>query len=166
MDATRKRGYLTGDPDWIDPGFIRAYDWMKQKMAERLADYSGDYPVWAMPHRPNRRQQFYNTEPRVLVTAIVPMRRVLPSDHSTWHCVLNHQLISATDEEEKRMLETGTPPEATWEGVLDYNLPPRSEWATFGRRTQIQLCVDRIYLSEIVSVLPDLGRVERPSGRR
>lgn len=101
---------------------------MKQKMAKRLAHYSGDYPVWAMPLRPNRRKKFYSTKPSVLVTAIVPMRRVLPSDHSAWHCILNHQVISATDEEEERMLEAGTPPEATWESVLDYNLPPRSEW--------------------------------------
>lgn len=170
-------GYLTGshgfDPE-EDGLFSYPYEWMRQQMAARMPDFSGDLPVWAWFKRQNERkwQTSWIREDRATtpilprIIALVPRRRILASCYEMWHTHLNNWHISNSQEEDDAFdakwptyKAPGSDPEyqadteVHWGEVFNIHLP-RSPYMTemFGRVDVVQACVDRIYLNEVQSV--------------
>jgi hypothetical protein len=76
LAAADQRGYLAGDPRFIDPDFLAAYAWMRQQMAKRLVAFSGDAQVWAWTKRPDLRTVRDSAHARlVLIVFDVPPER-------------------------------------------------------------------------------------------
>jgi hypothetical protein len=179
-----RRGYLTGseeharddDDEW---GWNEQYDWMRGQMALRIPDYTGEYPIWSYLVRPNLRRSPYHGE-SVLIVADVPRVRMLISDHSAWHIPLNRWYVTETEQEDDalRMREGAvnyadrTPRpispamKASWERIFEIGAPPTAEGrAWHGLRDDLQACIDRIYLREIVRVTERPGRLGRRGGK-
>lgn len=169
----QRRGWLSGkhpwsymraeDEDQASPQFVRAYEWMRKMMAERIPEFSGDLPVWCWHKRSNPRQKSMRlSEPYVRIAALVPRSRILASGHSEWHSVLNGMPLVGEEEWyawDKATIwgacatgKVAAGVEKTWEGVFD--LRPRTgvdaQW--MGQPNIVQFCVDRIKLDEIISV--------------
>jgi hypothetical protein len=164
--ASLERGYLTGnhghgddDDFWEFP-----YRWMRDRMAERIPEFSGDLPVWAWPKRENGKKRI--RDPYSRITALVPRKRILPSCYDLWHMHLNNGFIATSEEEYEeyeslypKHLAPGADPEHQrhverhWEMVFDI-AQTRSPWfaKNYGIVGPVQLCVDRIYLTEIVDI--------------
>jgi len=175
LEAARLRGWLSGDHGHITSeddlrerqdgtGFWRAYEWMRDRMAERISGFSGELPVWAYLKRPSAKPLEDACERNLRITAVVPRRRILLSDEDAWLSVLDGRHYEATGAEFEA---DGAPVPAfgsspTWERVFDLS-PRTGEWARWrGEPTLVQACVDRIHLGEIVA-LP-LCRASRPGG--
>ena len=166
--AARDRGFLSGDRDSIETDwFLPAYEWMRNRMAERIPDFSGDLPVWAWARRPvvRRRRDPSLRETRTRLTAMVPRRRILVSCFHDWHDCLNGMPITHGEEEwnayEKafpisdRCEEHRLYVQGTWTRVFDLHLPRDAamiEWRGSNLRVTPQLCVDRLYLDEVIAM--------------
>jgi hypothetical protein len=187
IDAWRvaqARGYLTGSVEHIDPNpdpdegdFWRPfYDWMHGQMGARVPDHTGDYPVWAWVQRPNLRRTRWKPD-EILIVADIPRRRALLSEHGVWHVPLNFGHCTKTEAEYEARYrdlprhEHGDPIPAemmqTWEQIFDLD---SSGWsaeriAWCGHPTDIQACVDRIYLNEVVRVRVSPGRLGKRGGK-
>jgi hypothetical protein len=189
--AAQARGHLTLGADFsaIDLGYPEemahltehdrpAADWIKGKMAERVAGFSGDYPLEAFPTRPNGRQWSFLVDPFVLVTADVPRGRMLVVDYDLFVYILNYWYIARTEAEDDAFEEkfgerfngpAGMTPEMieTWEQVFDLRKrTDPAEIAYIGACTTAMCFVDRIQLSEVVHVAPFQGRRGRKGGQR
>lgn len=138
------------------------YHWMRNQMAERLENFSGDLPVWAWLRRWTRRDKLHNNERLVRITAVVPTNRVLLSNFDTWHVVLNKGYLS-TDEADDEAFEAEnlSPAErmariqTSWQRVFEYGtLSCRADrfW---------QASIDRIYVHEVTDI-----RYETPPPQR
>lgn len=119
LERIEALGYLTGPTeDEVDRFFKPAYDWMREQMATRVPDYSGEYPVWAWLKRPsakNKERRYRGTENhKVRIIAQVPKKRILLSDYDRWHMPLNNSPCTRTEREYD-----------VWEG------DPRSTWERF-----------------------------------
>ena len=163
--AAQQRGYLTGshghpnDVSWDFP-----YEWMRQRMAERIPDFTGDLPVWAWPKRQNGKKR--TRDPYVRITALVPRRRILASCYDLWHHPLNNWFIALSDTEYEeyqklypKYLEPGVDPvyqshtERHWHLIFDLRQAREGYMLkNYGFLERVQLCVDRIYLNEIVAL--------------
>ncbi len=142
------RGYFTGGATLAkDAPWPLAYEWMREEMARRVPGFSGDFPVWAYAKRPVGKRKYMRGD-EVLITARVPRRRLLFSDHETWHIPLNGGFISSSEAEDDAW-DVTQDVRITWDRCLDICRPP-SRW--LGTNADIQACVDRLYLPEIVSV--------------
>jgi hypothetical protein len=180
--AALERGYLTGplkhaESDSNDPwNWIEQYQWMREQMAKRVPRFSGDLPVWAYVSRPNLRQQPYRPD-SVLIVADVPRTRMLISDHSTWHIPLNRGFISYSEEEDDT-LDQAHPFEApgprpicdamklNWERVFEIGMPDSNKTRKWlGAGDDLQACVDRVYMDEIIRITEEPGRLGRRGGR-
>jgi hypothetical protein len=169
--AAQQRGYLTGDhafqnfDDW--PGFARGYAYMKNQMAARLPAVSGDYPVWAWLADPRLSGPVagnqYGTHPDgyVLLTIEVPDDRVLLSSLDAYHAVLNNWYLSLTEAEDEAVHASNREPtdaekQASWARMFDLHPTDADEIAWRGAydAADIQACVDRVYLHEVVAVTP------------
>lgn len=166
-ERAQELGYFTGshgyDNDNLDYDF--AYEWMRAQMAKRIPDFSGDLPMWAWPKRSSNKKR--HKDPYVRITAMVPRKRILASCFHMWHHHLNNWFIPASEEEYQEFESIyptnkafGTDPvyqahvERHWEKVFD--LSPRSGYdlEIHGFLDTVQLCVDRIYLTEVVGYRP------------
>lgn len=145
------QGLLSGGPHvyHVEPERRRAYTWMREQMRLRLPWVSGDYPVWAWTEekhksfQPDSRWGELGSQ-MVEVGFEVPDNRVLLSDFSAWHLVLNDQAILDDD----GLYSLGISEEvktASWERI--FNLPSMvPDWSD----GTVQACVDRVFQSEVV----------------
>lgn len=152
----QKKGYFSGDLDYItqECDWPKAYYWMKTKMAERIPEFSGDYPIWAWPKRASTKpvSKPRSEDEKYRIIALVPTSRILASDYTTWHCPLNNSPITRT---ERDFEEFSGDVEKTWDRVFDFTPATNDDersWMGLGKKLQIQLCVDRIHASEIISL--------------
>ncbi|NUB11251.1 DUF3841 domain-containing protein [Azospirillum brasilense] len=168
LSAAMERGYLTGSEDhaFFDADerdhMAWPYTWMLRQMATRLPAYSGDWPVWAYIRRPSWRKFHRSWSPEsrrdlVRITAVVPCERALLSDLDLWHLPLNHAYLSLTEAEDEavnQFMLSRERIEESWQRIFDIDRAPTADeirWIR-SKRPVIQACVDRIYLTEIVSV--------------
>lgn len=173
--TAKERGYFAGDERFIDEDdfdWLTPYRWMRDQMAERLPEFSGDYPVWAYLARPNLRQWRRFEKPTVKIVAEVPRARMLISDYDSWHCVLNSSPFTMTEEEDDwfdHLMETNIEAfleeaRKTWVRIFELGdvrtTPEIANWIT-REVSCLQACVDRIHLDEIVSVKEVHGRKRR-----
>lgn len=155
---------------WAD-----AYLWMREKMSERIENFSGGFPVWAWAKRPkftrSRVKPKSDDEALVRLTALVPRGRILFSDYHEWHHPLNRWAITDTEIEgdefehsfvgqsrnwhkNRRYREAVM---ATWDKVLEFKDthemgPDVLYWRGSSRKAIPQLCIDNLQWNEIISV--------------
>lgn len=157
FNVAKEKGYFTGSVEYssfydeeygIDEKWKRAYDWMVSKMKEKNPSHSGDYPMWAYLKNPRTKQPItWTGGPYCLVFFKVPKKRILISDYESWHAPLN----GACYYHEKYFDEF--PPEeimSTWDQIFDITKNEHSEW--YHPPEYLQVCIDRIYMSEIDKV--------------
>lgn len=93
----------------------------------------------------------------VLLTVEVPISRTVTSDFMAWHCVLNNCYLPV-DEAEAEWREDNPPTqeeiEASWERVFYAEI--LSDYIT--DRDPLQVCIDRVYLPEVLDVRPFIAR--------
>lgn len=149
-------GYLTGPIDEaVDEYFRPAYDWMREQMAKRIINYTGEYPVWAWTKRcssKNKVRKYRGTKESVRITAMVPKSRILLSDYERWHSPLNDSPVLRTEAEFDTFHGD---PQPTWERVFDFTPPTDPKeiyWRGAGKYYRVQACIDRIYPHEIVNI--------------
>lgn len=144
-------GYLNGEHRHsFMPG---PYRWMRDQMAGRLDNFSGDLPVWGWLRRWTRWERSRNRERLVRITAVVPTSRILLSNFDTWHIVLNKGYLpvdEADDEAFEAESLSSTERMATihksWLRIFEYGaISCRADrfW---------QACIDRIYAHEIAGI--------------
>ncbi len=177
-DRAEALGYWSGNPETIhedgEQGWGPAYDWMRERMAERVPDFSGDYPMWGWTKRPSTKpkpRKYRGTSDAIRLTVLVPRERIVFSDYDAWHSVLNRGLNCATeeewdahseawpyhwsmqDEEYKRGYLASIEP--SWHRCLEFqpNSDPRAiYWSGSTNHFRVQACVDRFHWNEIVGV--------------
>lgn len=110
------KAFESGDfqvtPERIDPVFVKAYDWLIEKMCERIGPppIGVRYPVWAwyqyngeQQQRPDLRARGHlaKGEEGVRVSLSIPKDRVLLSDFTLWgSLVVNDVYIGASESDE------------------------------------------------------------------
>jgi hypothetical protein len=156
LEIAKVRGYLSGNHGSAIEGFEDAYLWMRDQMQLRLSDFSGDFPIWAWPKRLSARS--YNPQiDEVRITALVPRKRLLLSDFNGFHYVLNNQELTLSEADFDAItagekLSDQASKIRSWQQIFDlsdYNTPLR-KWN--GNPDKVQICADRIFLCEIVSL--------------
>jgi hypothetical protein len=167
-EAAQKRGYLTGNhgyqhfDNWA--GFERGYLFMCDRMRQCLPAYSGDFPVWGWTVDPRERgtievNSYGDDADYVLLTIDVPEARFILSSLDSFHFVLNNWYLALTEAEDDAVHANGNEPsqeekETSWARIFD--LHPTSEdeiaWRGAYSPDDIQACIDRVYLGEVVSV--------------
>ena len=164
LENAKDRGYFTGehgvfDIDEItgyDFTFHKQYDWMRDQMAQIVPDFSGERPIWAYPKRPVTHKGWHKLKSdMVLVTALVPRKRILFSDYEPWHIALNNGLMCDNEKEDDEWWSMSPRPDPSfsWTRCLDICQDEKAkkyEW--FQPTDLIQACVDRLYMNEIVSI--------------
>lgn len=174
-----KRGYWTGEKEYIETDEherLRPYAWMRDEMAARIPDFSGDYPMWAWLKRPSAKakensKKFTGTHEAIRLTVVVPRSRILISDFDNWHCVLNDNPLCKTEAEydhysdafpqhwstytEEQRVAYFNAISPTWRGIFAFE-PTRDRdiirWSGSTKFFRVQACVDRFYWPEIVDV--------------
>lgn len=176
VEVAKARGYLTCDPahvfdetDWAPDGsplyLAKAYHWMRDRMAERIPDFSGDLPVFTWLKRPANTGLPSSFGSMTCVKAVVPRQRILVSWHDYFLSVANGWAVDPLevergDEARNWSLEEI---EASWMRILD--VEDTDFWTSPAKpRDEIQACVDRIYVKEIRWVKP--MRVRGKSDRK
>lgn len=136
-------GYLTGGDgshliDECDTEVYKpAYSWMKTQMHKRLPNYSGDFPIWAWFNAPD--SDYHMEENDMIIEFEVPEDRILISNFGAWHSVLNNQPMYFEDREySKEEIEK------SWDLIFDLN-----DLLTLEYGSELQVCVDKVYLNEI-----------------
>lgn len=166
-EAALERGHLTGShgsDEAYDGDMVKPYEWMRDQMAQRIEDFSGDLPVWA--HLKNQNPRRIETiRNRVRIIAMIPRGRMLLSDLQTWDLPVNDGPI-CMDEAEYDAFPEDRDVRETWDRVFEIVDRPWHDGNWIKAPTDIQACIDRIALDEIVSVRhPDPRRAAR-AGRR
>ncbi len=145
--VAQQRGYFTGNEDHIEDWLAKPYEWMLNQMPKHIDNFSGDYPIWGYLKRPHiKEHKKYPND--VLITALVPRKRILFSDHSEWHIPLNDGAICFSEEEfdnyEGDVRDT-------WHHCLDICRSTKGD--PWKRGTDyIQACIDRLYITDILKV--------------
>lgn len=154
------RGFLSGEHPL--PDYPAAYDWIREELKDRIEGFSGDRPIWAWPRRHDNRYARQFKGPTIRITAIVPTTRLVISDFDRWHNVLVGGYLPMNDADDLAVAErypVGAPDSfirSSWTRIFEL-------CSSLGDRPRIwQLCVDRLYASEIVDVL----RYETASSQR
>ncbi len=100
------------NPDPEKDHFLRAYDWMRQQMKERIPGYQGNWPWWAWHtwatkngtpiHKPDlRNYRWCHRGANVRMELNVPDEKVLLSCFDGWHAPLNRRYLAFDDQEEE-----------------------------------------------------------------
>ena len=159
----QEKGYLIGNPDFVDPDFVDAYNWLIKKMNEKnIVNNQGECPIWLWTERPDLRKKGYlpSKKQGVLLKINIEDSRVLLSDYEAWHFVLNNWYFNIDMEEDEidEMYEKGisrSELEESWELIFDLDyLNNHPDW---GPRL-IQGITNKISLSEITLVKTFIGR--------
>jgi hypothetical protein len=140
-------GFLSGNPEFIDDGFINPYLWMMKQMNNRINVHEHQYPIWLWSIRPDLRRTGYLKKgtKAVLLEIEISNDRVLLSGFQAWHCVLNRWTLEDHKGEDISM-------EKSWERIFDLEyLKIHPDWGQFNE-LDIQGVTGKIYLSQIKSV--------------
>ena len=135
---------LLVDESLADISWVDSYDWMRERMRERLPGNRGLYPWWAWyaPKPDLRRIRHHvNNErgkPYVRIELSLPDERVLISHLDAWVHVINGWIVPYTYKESLKWMdwvdtfEGGPLPEgakamreATWPRIFERDLPAR-----------------------------------------
>lgn len=153
-NVAKRKGYLEGNPDYMEDDLMASYKWMMDRMAERLPGYRGGYPVWLWLQRPDLRRggHLARGERGVLLEAEMNPEEVLISDFEAWHVVLNNGFLALTESEAERF-EAGKLPvsrEESWSRIFDWR-----ELGKHGYRegeAVLQAVTERLDISGVKSV--------------
>lgn len=128
------------------------YKWLIAKMVDRIGPppEGVQYPVWAWykqngkHHKPDLRSERWDYGPGdedyTCIEVEIPDEQVLLSDFDVWHLILNHSLISDTEEEDREqeamyeMMQSeqqASYRDKNWERVFDVS-PLNNGWITRG----------------------------------
>ncbi|MBR2566943.1 MAG: DUF3841 domain-containing protein [Paenibacillus sp.] len=125
IDAWRdaiSKDILTGNIHFIWEEFIKPYHWMMSQMEKKLVHYSGEYPVWLWPIKPDMRRSGHleRGSHGVLLEVDLNPEEVLISDFDAWHCVLNQSFLALTEEEDQLYDEglISLTKEESWERIF------------------------------------------------
>jgi hypothetical protein len=103
-DRLQRSKALHTNPDYINPVFMQAYEWMCRQMNRRLSGYGNHFPWWAwLRPKPDLRRygrSKYPGDRQVRLQLAVPQDKVLLSDYMSWHAVLNGRYLALCEEEE------------------------------------------------------------------
>jgi hypothetical protein len=167
VDAAQRRGYLTCDPQIVfDPEFDfddegnpagahKAYAWMRDRMAERMPEFSGDFPMFCWLKRPSGKPLPNSFGQMVRVTALVPRHRLLASWHDGFLTVA-HDWAGTFQAfgEERGEDQSREAVEASYGRILDVGDPAFWRKGKVHGGDRIQVCADRIHVREIVGCRP------------
>lgn len=103
-EKLENQGYLIGRRELIEPLFVKAYNWLNQQMMKRIGEppHEGQYPMWAW----HRCDEIDNLERGghlvpgtrgVRIEFEIDAKSVLLSDFDSWHYVLNHWYLPASE---------------------------------------------------------------------
>lgn len=168
-----KRGYLTGNEEFILPiaekwtFLLKPYEWMRKQMTKRIKSHSKEWPIWARiespPHNLLAKARYGDSQ--ILIKASVPLSRCLLSDFNLWEMVMNHFYLADSVREAKDHLDDKIKIpkrkiESSWRKIFDIGKPKNMALGKYiigddivkGRH--IQVCIDRIYLDEIIYIKP------------
>lgn len=181
LNTLTNKGFISGNhkfslPKQEDWDFLAPhYNWMRKQMSNRIKNHSGDYPVWAWLEKPSMKEvhKRYGKD-QVKIVAEVPLSRCLLSDFELWEGVLNNTFLSYDLQKMEDFFECISPDDE--KGPLHYKFVPTEDEMDKGKELifdvftisnnkeyndymglsdkgrRIQVCVDRILLSEITNI--------------
>lgn len=151
-----ERGYISPPSELIenDEFTFKEYSWMRDRMSERIEGFSGDYPVWARLKKMEVKKHLNWThksgQKYVYVSALVPKKRMLASLFDMYEAMMMNMPCSIEnipDEIWDNMSNEDI--SATWNMMFDLSLTNSN---FLGSLNDIQLCIDRLYKTEIYKV--------------
>lgn len=178
-EQLKEDGFFHTDPNMSRlleyDNFQRAYEWMMQKMEERIGPKPGGVksPIWAwhtfdyIHKKPDLRRREFNAGEgdMVCIELEIPEEDILLSDEEAWHFVLgNYYLPTALNEtdydneEEYNALSYEMKAQAkkeSWDRIFDLS-PYESDWMHRGRF--IQATFWEIRLDQVKAVRYFKGR--------
>ncbi|WP_400247474.1 DUF3841 domain-containing protein [Niallia sp. JL1B1071] len=121
VNNLNKKGFLTGNGEFVDKDFLPSYKWMIEQMDKRINN-NGLMPIWLWATKPNLSEEghFNKGTKAVCLTVEIPENKVLLSDFDAWHCVLNDGFCMISEEED-RLFEQGKltiTKEQSWERIF------------------------------------------------
>ena len=130
FNQIKEQGFLTGNEVFINRDFLPSYKWMMKQMNKKINN-DGSFPIWFWTEKPKLKEEghFNKGMEAVCLTIEIPDNKVLLSDFSAWHCVLNDWFCSITDEEDE-LFEQGKlniSKEQSWERIFDLDILRNSE---------------------------------------
>ncbi|UHA73255.1 DUF3841 domain-containing protein [Paenibacillus sp. 481] len=147
-----EQGELAGHSKYVWESFIHPYHWMMEQMKLRIANYTGEYPIWLWTIRPDLRCSGHLERglDGVLLEVELRSEDVLISDFQAWHMVLNDSFL-AFDEEEEALFNNGKlsiTKEQSWERIFDYSTLYKHEyWCD--AEYDLQVVTGRISLEQV-----------------
>lgn len=142
--AALTAGFLTGNPSFIDPYFIRPYEWIRKQMqARQLMDtHHNGFPVWAWNLVPTPAMY---TTPCVLIEFNANPESAFITRFEEWHILLN-ATETEHQNEETHLTESDI---FKWEEIIvpATSLPMCDDQL-------LQFCFDKIQLQQIVNATP------------
>ena len=150
----KRDGILYGSETHAD--YPEPYAWLVKQMRQRLQTFSGNYPIWAWPQRPDlRRERWSYSEPgqSVLIEFEAEPETYLESEYGLWHNILNDCAVCLEHE-----FDYWHPPKEanregykdTWVKVFDLTYPLQAQgW--FGP-VEVQVTVDGLRKDQIRKV--------------
>lgn len=148
----------------------KAYMWLREQLPKRIENYSDFAPIWAHVYPINVRQRMKglwkdNKSKWIIIKADVDPKRCLISCYSRWHNCLNNSPVIEYVE-----YEDGTDSFDRYEGDIRnswhniFDVDSQEEWVKkehgFDAK-KLQVCIDRLYSQEILSVHRIVGRKRR-----
>lgn len=124
-------GYLEGNKEYINNGFLKTYKWMIKQMQKRLPKYKGEYPIWLWTSKDLESKKVLIKENKTILLEVnIPEEDVLLSDTETYQMVLNDLFVFLNKDEyieiEENPLNSITK-EESWERIFDLDLLRDSE---------------------------------------
>ena len=161
---SKKKKFASYSRVWHD--FKPHYKWMAQQMADRIGTNPARCPTFAW-YRYDEKKRMPDLRscghlprgiPGIRLELEVEEERVLLSDFSMWHAVLN-QTYLAENERNDRVLEelhaagklTRKMMEASWKRIFDLKF---GDWRSWGKRSEraIQACIESVSIEQIRKV--------------
>ncbi|KYG92026.1 MULTISPECIES: DUF3841 domain-containing protein [Metasolibacillus] len=146
----QEKGCLIGNPEFIYPEFVDAYNWLKKRMKEKLPNYNNEYPIWLWIDRPDLRKSGHLEagEKGILLKIDIEDNRVLLSDFQAWHFVLNKSYFDLENIENDNSDYTQFELEKSWELIFDIDyLARHPNWGE--KECTLQGVTNHIKLNEI-----------------
>ena len=154
------------DDRFIEPNFVTAYNWLKNKMIEHgvtPSNTSQTYPVWAWyKYDGKRRVDLRSSHGEkgahlVRIEFDVPREDVLLSDFCLWHSVLNNCYIGDTEQEEEyywdnESLFSREDVEKSWEKIFDIEEIKKNLYLCNPELQSIQATMWKIDMNQVRNV--------------
>jgi hypothetical protein len=130
---------LLYDPEYLPSPLGSWYEWMRQQMAKRLANYQGHCPWWAWVRWTNEKPMpdlrswdnelncFAEEEAAVRLELVLADHEVLCSDFGSWCLALTDEYVAKTQAEQQHweslapQQQTHDRLEQSWEAIFDLN---------------------------------------------